>query len=138
MKLDSIDSMPVLYMGNEHEFYQGEIKDIILSVLSDALSHMPEKSRRRDVVKDIIGSNDYQQLSESKAREVKRLLRNYGGMTKKLRQELIALGFVITEDGKHYKITYYGDGRYQTVFAKTPGDNRSGKNNSQAIIRMLF
>lgn len=66
-------------------FIRGEIKDIILSVLPDALSHMPEKSRRKDVVEDIIGSNDYQQLSELKTREVKNLLRNYDGMTKKLR-----------------------------------------------------
>ena len=48
------------------------------------------------------------------------------------------LGFEITEDGKHYKVSYYGDGRYQTVYAKTPSDGRSGKNNAQQTINMAF
>ena len=54
------------------------------------------------------------------------------------KRQLIDLGFEITEDGKHYKVTYYGDDRYHTVFAKTPSDGRSGKNNAQAVIRMSF
>lgn len=137
-KLDSSDSVPILYMGDEYEFYQGEIKDLILSVLSDSLSGIPQKSRRMDIVKDIIRANDYQKLSVAKAEEIKRLLKNYDGMSGRLRQALIDLGFEITEEGKHYKITYFGDGRYQTVFAKTPSDGRSGKNNAQTVIRMSF
>ena len=137
-KLDSSDSVPILYMGDEYEFYQGEIKDLILSVLSDSLSGIPQKSRRMDIVKDIIRANDYQKLSVAKAEEIKRLLKNYDGMSGRLRQALIDLGFEITEEGKHYKITYFGDGRYQTVFAKTPSDGRSGKNNAQTVIRMYF
>lgn len=137
-KLDSSDLVPVLYMGDEYEFYQGEIKDLILSTLSDTLSNIPQKSRRMDVIKDIINSNDYKRLSEQKAEEIKRLLKNYNGMSGRLKQALIDLGFEITEDGKHYKVTYYGDDRYHTVFAKTPSDGRSGKNNAQAVIRMSF
>ena len=137
-KLDSSDAVPILYMGDEYEFYQGEIKDLILSVLSDSLSGIPQKSRRMDIVKDIIGSNDYQKLSVAKAEKVKCLLKNYDGMSGRLRQALKDLGFEITEEGKHYKITYFGDGRYQTVFAKTPSDGRSGKNNAQAVIRKSF
>lgn len=91
-----------------------------------------------DIVKDIIRANDYQKLSIAKAEEIKRLLKNYDGMSGRLRQALIDLGFEITEEGKHYKITYFGDGRYQTVFAKTPSDGRSGKNNAQTVIRMYF
>lgn len=58
-------------------------------------------------------------------------------MSGRLRQDLEDLGFEITE-GKHYKLTYYGDGRYYTVFAKTPSDGRSGKNNAQTVIRTVF
>ena len=137
-KLDSSDSVPVIYMGDEYEFYQGEVKDIILSVLSDDLSKIPQKSRRMDIIKDIIDSNDYQRINEKKADEIKRLLKNYSGMSGKLKKALIDLGFNIAEEGKHCKVTYYGDERYQTVFAKTPSDGRSGKNNAQVVIRMSF
>lgn len=137
-KLDSIDSVPVLHMGEEFEFYQGEIKDILLSTLSKALKDIPTNSRRADVINDIIERNDYQKLTETKAEEVKRILKSYKGMSAKMRQALIELGFEITEDGKHYKMSYYGDGRYQTALAKTPSDGRAGKNSTQTIINMVF
>ena len=137
-KLDAREEMPVLYMGDEFEFYPGEIKDLLLETLTEAMNKITPKSRRADVVTDIINNNDYQKLSVTKAEEVKRLLKDYDGMSSKLRQALKDLGFEITEDGKHYKITYYGDGRYQTVYAKTPSDFRSGKNDAQVTINIAF
>ena len=137
-KLDSIDTIPVLNMGAEEDLYPGEIKDILLSVLTDALGNLPEKTRRADIVKDIIEENEYLELSQEKADRIKKLLKNYDGMSGKLRQELKDLGFEITEDGKHYKLTYYNDERYTIIFGKTPSDFRSGKNNAQTVIKMVL
>ena len=137
-KLDASDTVPVLNMGDENDLYPGEVKDLLLAVLSDAAVNMSDDMRRADIVKDILQSNDYQRLSEKRAEQLKRLLKNYDGMTPRLRTELERLGFVITEDGKHYKLTYYGDGRYQTAFSKTPSDVRSGKNGAQEILRRMM
>ena len=137
-RLDASDAVPVLNMGDENELYTGEIKDLLLAVLSEAKKNMTEDMRRYDVLKDIILSNDYQHLSEDRAEQLKRLLKNYDGMTPRLRSELERLGFMITDDGKHYKLTYYGDGRYQTAFSKTPSDVRSGKNGAQEILRRMM
>ena len=137
-KLDSREQIPLLFMGDEFEFYPGEIKDLLLAALSDALKEIPPKSRRADVVKDIIASNDYQGLGLAKADEVKRLLKDYTGMSGRIRQALKKLGFEITDDGKHYKVSYYGDGRYQTTYAKTPSDGRAGKNCAQVTINISF
>ncbi|MCR4612133.1 MAG: hypothetical protein K5644_09580 [Lachnospiraceae bacterium] len=137
-KLDSQDAVPVLYMGAEDDFYPGEIKDLILSSLIEVANGIESKSRRADVVRDIIENNNYQKLSDTKADTVKSILRNYDGMSKKTRQTLEELGFEITEDGKHYKVTYYGDGRYQISFSKTPSDVRTGKNCAQQTINTVF
>ena len=137
-KLDIVNDIPVLHMGDEFEFYPGEIKDLILLVLSESVSGSQEKTRRSDVVKDIIRSNDYQRTSEHRAEEVKKLLKSYNGMTAPLRKALEEIGFVITEDGKHYKLTYCGDDRYQIIFSKTPSDFRTGKNSSQKLNKMVF
>ena len=137
-KLDSRETVPILFMGDEFEFYPGEVKDLLLSVLSDAAKGIQPKSRRADIVRDIIRNNDYQKLSVAKAEELKCILKNYDGMSAKTRSALKTLGFEITEDGKHYKVSYYGDGRYQTVYAKTPSDGRPGKNNAQQTINMAF
>ena len=96
------------------------------------------KSRRVDIVRDIIRSNDYQKLSVAKAEEIKRILKNYDGMSARTRQALMDLGFEISEDGKHYKVVYYGDGRYQTSYSKTPSDGRTGKNSAQQTINLAF
>lgn len=91
-----------------------------------------------DVVRDIVDSNGYEKISESKAEEIKRLLKNYDGMSSKTRQALKDLGFEITGDGKHYKVTYHGDGRYQMAYSKTPSDVRTGKNMVQKTVNLIF
>lgn len=137
-KLNSKESVPVLCMGDEYEFYQGEIKDLLLAVLSDALKGIAEGTRRFDVITDIIEANGYEKISEKKAEELKRIMNNYDGMSAKTRQALKELGFEITEEGKHYKVRYYGDGRYQSTYSKTPSDARTGKNAAQQTIKMAF
>lgn len=137
-RLDDSDAVPLLSMGDEFEFYQGEIKDLVLATLDNALSNIPPKSRRADVVKDILHSNHYQKLSETRAEKVKMLLRDYNGMSTRLRQEFEKLGFKIDAEGKHYKVTYFADERYQMVFAKTPSDGRSGKNNAATVIKIAY
>ena len=47
-----------------------------------------------------------------------------------------ALGFTITAAGKHYKVTYYGDDRYQTAISATPSDSRAGANMASIINNM--
>lgn len=137
-RLETHDSEPVLYMGDEEDFYPGEIRDFLLEVLSEALKNMPEQSRKRDVISDILQKNPYEGLGAGRDAAVKKLLKNYTGLTGRLRQSLEDLGFVITEQGKHYKVTYYGDGRYMVVFGKTPSDFRSGKNNSGKLCKKCF
>ena len=136
-KISDADSMPLLFRGTEDDFYAGEVKDLILSTLEKALDTIPDNTRRMDVVRDIVDSNGYERISESKAEEIKRLLKNYDGMSSKTRQALKDLGFEITEDGKHYKVTYHGDGRYQMAYSKTPSDVRTGKNMVQKTVNLI-
>ena len=114
------------------------MKDLVLDTLFEAQKGIQPKTRRYDVIRDIIQANDYQGLSAEKAEEAKKILRNYDGMSSKTRQALKKLGFEITDDGKHYKATYYGDGRYQIIYSKTPSDGRTGKNSAQTTINIAF
>lgn len=133
-KLNEIDAVPILVFGDEEDFYLGEVKDLVLSALEDTLGNTPKKSRKADVLRDIIDSNDYQHLGKDRKSKVKNLLKGYKGLTSSVRQQLIDLGFEITEEGKHYKLVYYGDGRYWTTLAKTPGDSNHGDKNIVAEI----
>ena len=137
-KLSAAKKKPMLYCGQEEEFYPGEIKDMILSVLDDAARNGKKGSRRVDVMKDIVENNEYQHLCDDRKARIKKTLRGYDRFTAPIRQELADLGFEITEEGKHYKLTYYNDSRYWTTVAKTPSDNRAGDNDALTISGNMF
>jgi hypothetical protein len=137
-KLDASEDVPVIWLGDEDDFFRGEIKDMILEAISERLKDTLPKTRRYDVLSDILQKNNYEMLLEKRAARIKNLLKDYTGLSSILRQELLDLGFTITEEGKHYRLTYYGDGRYKTTFAKTPSDHRAGKNMVSDLTKKVY
>ena len=136
-KMAEVDLQPVLFLGNEDDFFPGEIKDILLRALDEAVKDKP-KSRRTDILKDIVSSNNYEHLLDDKAKELNIKLRGYKTMTAPLRRYLESIGFNISEDGKHYRLTYCGDARYHTTLSKTASDHREGGNMAHQIIRDML
>jgi hypothetical protein len=59
-------------------------------------------------------------------------------MTSNIRTALIDAGFKITDDGKHYKLTYYDDERYVMSMSKTSSDCRAGKNFFHELKAMIY
>lgn len=124
-----MDKRPVLVMGDEEDLYPGKIKELVLSVLADEIERRVAKSSRRsEIFSDLIKKNDYQGFYRKKKAEIQRILKNYTIMDAKTRKALQNFGFRIEEDGKHYRLTYFGDDRHNTTVAKTPSDARAGKN----------
>ena len=137
-KYASSDAVPLLYFGDEEEFYEGEIRDMVLGALDEALAATEKATRKGDILEDVLENNVYQHLSDERKQKVKALFKGYKSLTGAMRQELMALGFEITEAGKHYKLTYGGDARYMVTIAKTPSDNRSGINNAALISKKML
>lgn len=137
-KLSSIEQIPVLYTGKEDEFFPGEIKEIVLDAIEDACSRVHDGGRRSDILKDILKHNENPGLIHEKRESIKELLRKNERMSSRVRQTLIDAGFEILEDGKHYKLVYYGDDRYWATMSKSPGEHRDGINLAQDIIRKIF
>lgn len=138
-KFGELDKRPVLVMGDEADLYPGEIKELVLSVLDDELNRRVSKpSRRSDVFSDLIEKNEYQGVYRKKKEEIQKILKNYTIMDAKTRKALQNFGFKIEEDGKHYRLTYYGDDRYNTTVAKTPSDARAGKNIAHYIEQTMM
>lgn len=70
--------------------------------------------------------------------ELKRLLRGYKSMDRVTKGGLEAMGFSISEDGKHYKLVYHDDDRYTFALPKSGGDHRGGLNAASDIGKRLF
>lgn len=138
MKIGTIGDSSLLRAGEEDELYPGEITGIVREALESALSQVRPDSRRADILRDILSANGGPSAAEEKQSALRTLLKIYDGMTPVLRQGLEDLGFEISEDGKHFKLAYRGDGRYSFVLSKTPSDWREGKNAYAEISGRLF
>ena len=132
------EQQSLLVMGSEKELYPGEIKDIILTALSESISLNQGRSRRTDVIQDIITSNHYEMLGKSRITTLKKTLKNYKGMDKRTRKTLEELGFRFKTQHKHLVATYYGDARYRVLFSSTPSDSRCGMNLATNAIRVCL
>lgn len=138
VKLNSMTDVPVLIAGDEDDFYPGEVKDFVLSAVKKELSSTETRTRRYDVLSDVLNANDYEAIGEKRAEEAKRLLSNYSGMTPKLKKGLEDIGFIF-DKSDHQKVKYYGDDRYTIVYASTPSDKGHGvKNNANITMKKAF
>lgn len=89
-------------------------------------------------MKDLLDHNSYGHVCQKHQKQFKELMTGYSLMSSALRGALMDLGIHIQEDGKHYKLVYYGDHRYQTTMSKTGSDVREGRNIASKIIKTMF
>lgn len=138
MKYSDRDRLPVLYLGEERDLYSGEVKEIILEIMSEYQKTCKKDSRRWHIISDLMESNEFKGIPEKRREQLKNALRGYKTLNGSLKSLLETLGFEISDDGKHYKWTYYGDHRYVVTAAKTCSDSRAGMNLSAIIDKTMF
>jgi hypothetical protein len=132
------ENRPLLVTGEEEEFFSDEIKAIVLDVLLQALTNSPDGSRRQEILEDILKNNSCSCSTSKRSEQLKAALKESKSLSGVQKRQLQDLGFEIIEGGKHYKLIYYGDSRYQATMSKTPSDSRSGLNLASAIIKKMF
>lgn len=129
----------LINLGDEHDLFEGEVRDIIISALKEASERVAQPgSRRAHVLKDLLASNEPRGHAAVMSEEIKALLRDYRSMDARTKTALTRLGFDLSEDGKHWKAVYQGDSRYTFTFPKTGGDHRGGLNMVRDITNALF
>jgi predicted RNase H-like nuclease (RuvC/YqgF family) len=76
-KMSSTDNMPILFLGEEDEFFQDEIRAMLLDALKIALPQYASRPRRKAVLEDIIKSNDCKRRTDERSKQLKNLLKGY-------------------------------------------------------------
>ena len=138
MRLASRDQQPLIFMGEESDFYDGEIREIILEILEEYRRNVKRNTRRDHLVTDIIENNTYNHIPAKRREQIKVALKGYKSLDGSLRSLLESFGVVISDDGKHYKWTYFGDHRYTATVSKTSSDNRAGMNMASLIDNLML
>ena len=140
-RVDSMGENPLLYYGDEKEFYQGEMLEFVRTALSEKLDRLPKEKDRHlrcaDVLQDLLNANECEEIQAQRQTELKRVLKGYRTLTPEIQSTLIDVGFRIT-DGKHYKLTYYDDERYTVTMAKSGSDWRGGENLISEIRKRIY
>jgi len=128
----------IVAVGDEDDYFKDEIAAVILDAVQDYIGRVPEGSRRQHILQSIVENNDIERCAGILSKDVKEALRGYREMNVKVRAVLERCGFEVSADGKHWKITYQGDGRYTYVLPKSGSDNRGGLNAGSDICRIVF
>lgn len=128
----------VITAGEEQDLYHGEIGDIVIQALQEALNNSHNDSRKQHVIRDLLQRNKPVGQAAEFEEQIKSIFKAGVDMDSKTRNTLARLGFDISDDGKHYKAVFQGDGRYTFAISKTSSDNRAGKNLTSDINNKLF
>ncbi|MEX5716709.1 hypothetical protein IC615_27545 (plasmid) [Serratia ureilytica] len=96
-------------IGNEYELFEGEVLEIIMSSIRKVLPTNYEGGRYHDVLSSISSANPCSTNLLERDKKLKQALVGYTKMTPKSERGVLNdVGFSISEEGKHYKITYHG------------------------------
>jgi hypothetical protein len=128
----------ILQYGDERDFFDGELVEIVLSTLALTVNQLQSDGRRRHVIQSLIEKNSVGASLDARREKIKELLRDYRKMNSTIKGGLEDLGFSVTEDGKHYKLCYFDDDRYTFSLAKTGSDHRGGLNSASDISKRVF
>ena len=126
---------------SESEFYENEIKDMILKILKKEKEQMDEdvnlqERRRYHVLKGIVESNEIVGNGDILERELKDILSATQRIGKREKKKLKDLGFKIEGQG-HNKLFFHGDKRYFITIGKTPSDHHAGANAASIAINTI-
>ncbi|MDF3129253.1 hypothetical protein P0Y35_08605 [Kiritimatiellaeota bacterium B1221] len=128
----------VIAEPEEQELFPGEFSDVLVQAIKRYRDSSHPDGRVRDVLTSFIECNKETGKASHIENEIREILDSCDEMTSKERKALENIGFTITEDGKHYKLTFRGDDRYTFSMAKTGSDWRGMKNWVSDTTKRLF
>ncbi len=128
----------VLNAGDETDFFDNEIKDVILDIIEMAIVNTKENSRRNHILSSLLKNNQKTTEANERKELLKKALTDYRSMDKATSRQLRELGFELSDDGRHWKIIYNGDSRYTYVLPKTGSDYRGSLNAISDINGIVF
>ena len=129
----------VSFAFTEKQFYEDEIKRIILECIKNTIStYGSEEQRRRDyhIMRDIVDNNMASDMGDTIKNEIMRVFRK-NKFTKSDVEDLKGFGFEIQRGG-HDKYVFGGDDRYIITVANSPSDFRDGENLAHEAVNLIF
>lgn len=132
----------IMFNCSEEEFFEGEIKDMILKLLQDEMKKMntdPNQKgwRKYHVLEALLKDNEIIGKGKELEEELKDILSKIDRINAKDRKRLRELGFVSREN-KHNKLYSHNDDRYLITLGKTPSDSCAASNSASTATNTII
>lgn len=133
---------PLLVYGKETDKYEDEIRSVILEALNEYMEkNSTERTRRSDIISDILKANGYLGRQKKNRQEIRDVL-NKTNAAEDIKKVLVPVlekyGIRIEYGGKHKKIQFTDDERYIITASITASDYRTNKNLAADICRIML
>ena len=131
----------IVFNCSEEEFFEGEIKDMILKMLQNEKKKMdtdPNQKgwRRYHVLESLLKENEIVGKGKELEVELKDILSRVDRLSAKDRRRVSELGFVSREN-KHNKLYFHDDDRYLITLGKTPSDSHAAPNSASTAVKTI-
>lgn len=132
----------IMFNCSEEEFFEGEIKDMILKLLQDEMKKMNTDPNQRGwrkyhVLEALLKDNEIIGKGKELDEELKDILSKIDRINAKDRKRLRELGFVSREN-KHNKLYFHNDDRYLITLGKTPSDSCAASNSASTATNTII
>lgn len=134
---NSKESGSLLEGGKEEEFYVGEKKDFLLTILNCIKEKINKDTRSYELLSSVLDANDYCNHGKQLLGELKKILYKGGKVNKATKADLNSIGFDVIEEKGHPKLIFHNNQKYKFPISGTPGSSRDGKNLYSEICEKL-
>lgn len=125
----------------EKEFYQGEVHDLVLSLIRKEATRRPASNcgeyRKYHLLASIAEANEMMHGARKIREMLERTLLDGRSISKRTIRNLESIGFSVDCRGKHPAICFNGDSRYTFTMPLTGSDTHSGMNLLKEIEQFL-
>lgn len=136
---DRHGSKPILVYGDEDDVYSGEIKDLVLRLVTDKMASCDDVSSRQYVLlSDILEHNPKDGTRDELRAFLFDFFKSYRGYTNIDTSELAEYGFEVKNGGKHAYIYFKNNPTITSPISLTPSDGAHMQNLSQSIVAKLL
>ena len=123
-------------MGKEDDLYEGEIRETVLEILREAKTDSRERTRRLDILTDLLEANPMTGVKQKMRDDLKREIKKADSV-EDAKRVFARFGYREESHNGHIKLGYK-DPRYSAMMAATTSDLMGYRHAAQIIARKLL
>lgn len=128
----------LLLRGTAMDSYKSQVYETLIDILEDAQKSVPNGTRRKNIINELLEANHRTGNKETLAKELKRIFAGYSSMNNSIESSLRRLGFQVETAGKHHKIFFADYPELASTLPASGSDHRGWQNNLSDLRKKLL